>query len=65
MGDESDGDRTGISIGAGYDLGAAEISIYNLFLFFEDREVRDSFANFNGDYRNYTNLFGLGLTYHF
>jgi len=60
-----DGDRVGFSIGAGYDLGGVELSVYNLFLFFEDREVRESFSGYTGDYRNYTNLFGLGLSYDF
>jgi long-chain fatty acid transport protein len=60
-----DADRKGVSIGAGYQLGDVELDVYNLFLFFADREIRDNWDGYDGDYQNYTNLFGLGLTYHF
>jgi long-chain fatty acid transport protein len=60
-----DSDRTGYSIGAGYDFGNFDVEFYNLFLTFKDREVRDSFSDYNGDYRTYTNLAGVGINYRF
>lgn len=60
-----DADRKGVSIGAGYDFGNAMVNVYNLFLFLEDRDIRTNWDGYNGDYRSYTNLFGLGLHYRF
>ena len=52
-------------IGASWLKGNMVLDFYSLFLFLDDREVRDSFSGFNGDYRTYTQLAGIGLTYHF
>jgi len=60
-----DADRTGISLGASWCRGAVTLEAYNLFLFLDEREVRDNFDGYQGDYRTYTNLMGAGLTYHF
>ncbi len=60
-----DADRKGISIGLGYEMGNTTLDFYNLFLFLEDREIRENQDGFNGDYSSYTNLFGFGLTYRF
>ncbi len=61
-----DSDRTGYSIGSGHQLSPnLHLDTYALFLFLDDREVRDSNDGYNGDYRSFTFLFGLGLTYLF
>jgi len=60
-----DANRKGVSIRAGNSLSNVQLDLYNLFLFMEGREIRDNFDGYNGDYHTYTNLFGLGLTYHF
>ena len=60
-----DSDRNGFSIGAGWHRDQVTVDFYNLFLFLDDREVRDNSDGYNGDYRTYTTLTGLGLTYHF
>ena len=36
--------------GAGYRIGKLDVDVYNLFLFFEDREIRNNFNGFNGNY---------------
>jgi len=61
-----DSDRTGYSMGFGYEVKPGlVVDAYGLLLFLDDREVRDSQDGYNGDYHSYTTLFGLGLTYNF
>ncbi|MCP4549133.1 MAG: hypothetical protein GY835_21990 [bacterium] len=60
-----DSDRTGFSVGGTWTHGNIDLEFYNLCLFFKDREVRENYEGFNGDYHTYTNLCGLGFTYHF
>ncbi|MBN2170719.1 MAG: outer membrane protein transport protein [Candidatus Krumholzibacteriota bacterium] len=60
-----DADRRGVSLGASWCRGAVTLEAYNLFLFLDDRAVRDNYDGYQGDYRSFTNLLGAGLTYHF
>jgi len=61
-----DANRTGYSVGTGYRLSPnLSLDSYALFLFLDDRQVRDNYDGFNGDYHSFTYLFGFGLNYLF
>lgn len=57
-----DASRTGISIGAGLQLGEhTHVEFSNLFLFFHDRTTRTNKDNFNGTYKTFADLFVFNL----
>ncbi|MDP6669543.1 MAG: outer membrane protein transport protein [Candidatus Krumholzibacteria bacterium] len=61
-----DSDRTVWSLGYGYHFGKnLDLDFYNLMVFADEREVRDNHDGFNGNYRTFSNLLGIGLSYHF
>lgn len=59
-----DADRSVLAVGAGYRIGERlTVDVYELMIFTEARRVRDSYDDYNGDYRSFGNVFGLGLNY--
>jgi long-chain fatty acid transport protein len=60
-----DANRTGFTIGGGVRFGSTRLEISNLFLFFHDRTTHTNIDNFNGTYKNFTDLLVLSLRHSF
>jgi long-chain fatty acid transport protein len=60
-----DANRTGFTVGGGFRFGNTVFEISNLFLFFHDRTTHSNSDNFNGTYKNFTDLLVLSLRHSF
>lgn len=59
-----DANRSGLSVGIGLALSERlSIDLYDMLLFVDERRVRDNREGFNGDYRSFSHLAGVGLTW--
>ncbi len=59
-----DANRSGLSLGLGLMLApGVELGLYDMLLFVDERRVRDNRDGFNGDYRSFSHLAGLALTW--
>ncbi len=59
-----DANRSGLSFGLGLALTPSlSIDLYDMLLFVDERRVRDNRDGFNGDYRSFSHLAGIGLTW--
>jgi long-chain fatty acid transport protein len=60
-----DANRTGFTIGGGVKFGSTRVELSNLFLFFHDRTTHTNSDNFNGTYKNFTDLLVLSIRHSF
>ncbi len=59
-----DANRSGLSFGLGLRiLPELSVDLYDMLLFVDERQVRDNRDGFNGDYRSFSHLAGLALTW--
>ncbi len=60
-----DANRHSVQLGAGYRLGSVMIQASYMALFFEDRETTTNELGVNGDYKSFSHLLGMQLSYAF